>query len=219
MGCRPGRRLGRHRMAAAPSLAHGDRHRGAEPSAPHARRAMPPRSARPICRSCRGRAPEAFAGLPAPDAVFIGGGLSNAGLFEAAWAALKPGGRLVANAVSHRVGGASDRLFPAPRRRAGAPRSVASAARPASAACFVWRAGGADHAMAGEEAMIVAGVGCRRGTSADEIERVGAPGARHASSCRPSGCRRSPTESEKATEPGLRRSRAAAVGRRWSPAR
>jgi cobalt-precorrin 5A hydrolase len=26
--------------------------------------------------------------------------------------------------------------------------------------------------MAGEEAMIVAGVGCRRGTSADEIERV-----------------------------------------------
>ncbi len=47
-----------------------------------------------------GRAPETFAGQPAPDVVFIGGGLSNPGLFEAAWAALKPGGRLVANGVS-----------------------------------------------------------------------------------------------------------------------
>ncbi|PRX37006.1 precorrin-6Y C5,15-methyltransferase (decarboxylating) [Meinhardsimonia xiamenensis] len=46
-----------------------------------------------------GRAPEALAGLPAPDAVFIGGGLSEA-VVEAAWAALKPFGRLVANAVT-----------------------------------------------------------------------------------------------------------------------
>ena len=46
------------------------------------------------------RAPEAFAGLPPPDAIFLGGGLSNPGVFEAAWSALKPGGRLVANAVS-----------------------------------------------------------------------------------------------------------------------
>lgn len=48
----------------------------------------------------RGRAPEAFSGLPSPDAVFIGGGMGDAGVFEAAWAALKPGGRLVANAVA-----------------------------------------------------------------------------------------------------------------------
>lgn len=47
-----------------------------------------------------GRAPEALAGLAPPDAVFIGGGLTDAGVFEAAWAALKPGGRLVANAVT-----------------------------------------------------------------------------------------------------------------------
>lgn len=47
-----------------------------------------------------GRAPELFAGLLPPDAVFIGGGLGEPGLFEAAWSALKPGGRLVANAVS-----------------------------------------------------------------------------------------------------------------------
>ncbi|WP_422370934.1 precorrin-6y C5,15-methyltransferase (decarboxylating) subunit CbiE [Hoeflea sp.] len=47
-----------------------------------------------------GRAPEALDGLPRPDAVFIGGGISGDGVFEAAWAALKPGGRLVANAVT-----------------------------------------------------------------------------------------------------------------------
>lgn len=47
-----------------------------------------------------GRAPEALAGLPAPDAVFIGGGASEPGVFEAAWSALKPGGRLVINAVT-----------------------------------------------------------------------------------------------------------------------
>ena len=45
-------------------------------------------------------APGAFEGLPPPDAVFIGGGLSDPGVFDAAWAALKSGGRLVANAVS-----------------------------------------------------------------------------------------------------------------------
>jgi len=47
-----------------------------------------------------GQAPEALADLPAPDAVFIGGGASEPGVFETAWAALKPGGRLVLNAVT-----------------------------------------------------------------------------------------------------------------------
>lgn len=46
-----------------------------------------------------GTVPAALAGLDAPDAVFIGGGLS-AEVFEAAWAALRPLGRLVANAVT-----------------------------------------------------------------------------------------------------------------------
>ncbi|TMJ31288.1 MAG: precorrin-6y C5,15-methyltransferase (decarboxylating) subunit CbiE [Alphaproteobacteria bacterium] len=54
----------------------------------------------PDLRIVQGHAPEALAGLPAPDAVFIGGGLGDAGVFEAVWSALKPGGRLVANAVS-----------------------------------------------------------------------------------------------------------------------
>ncbi len=47
-----------------------------------------------------GRAPEALAGLPTPDAVFIGGGFTDKGVFDAAWAALRPGGRIVANAVT-----------------------------------------------------------------------------------------------------------------------
>ncbi|WP_299647819.1 precorrin-6y C5,15-methyltransferase (decarboxylating) subunit CbiE [uncultured Jannaschia sp.] len=46
-----------------------------------------------------GEVPEALEGLPAPDAVFIGGGLSEA-VFDAARAALRPLGRLVANAVT-----------------------------------------------------------------------------------------------------------------------
>jgi precorrin-6Y C5,15-methyltransferase (decarboxylating) len=47
-----------------------------------------------------GPAPAGFAGQPAPDAVFIGGGIGDDGLFEQSWAALKPGGRLVANVVT-----------------------------------------------------------------------------------------------------------------------
>ncbi|WP_439154132.1 precorrin-6y C5,15-methyltransferase (decarboxylating) subunit CbiE [Yoonia sp.] len=46
-----------------------------------------------------GMVPDALAGLDAPDAIFIGGGLSRA-TFDAAWDALRPLGRLVANAVT-----------------------------------------------------------------------------------------------------------------------
>jgi precorrin-6B C5,15-methyltransferase / cobalt-precorrin-6B C5,C15-methyltransferase len=47
-----------------------------------------------------GSAPAALAGLPAPDAVFAGGGLTAAGVLEACWQRLRPGGRLVAHAVT-----------------------------------------------------------------------------------------------------------------------
>ncbi len=46
-----------------------------------------------------GEVPDALVGLDAPDAIFIGGGLSRE-TFEAAWAALRPLGRMVANAVT-----------------------------------------------------------------------------------------------------------------------
>jgi precorrin-6B C5,15-methyltransferase / cobalt-precorrin-6B C5,C15-methyltransferase len=78
-----------------------------------------------------GRAPEALAGLARPDAVFIGGGMTNDGVFEAVWEALKPGGRLVANAVAletearlmdyfHRFGGELIRLQVARAESVGA---------------------------------------------------------------------------------------------------
>ncbi len=48
----------------------------------------------------RARAPEALATLEAPDAIFIGGGVTREGVLQACWERLKPGGRLVANAVT-----------------------------------------------------------------------------------------------------------------------
>ncbi|MFJ6935136.1 precorrin-6y C5,15-methyltransferase (decarboxylating) subunit CbiE [Streptomyces sp. NPDC101132] len=54
----------------------------------------------PGLRVVRGAAPDALSELPVPDAVFIGGGLTAPGLLEACWAALRPGGRLVANTVT-----------------------------------------------------------------------------------------------------------------------
>jgi precorrin-6B C5,15-methyltransferase / cobalt-precorrin-6B C5,C15-methyltransferase len=47
-----------------------------------------------------GEAPKALQALPKPDAAFVGGGLSGEGVLESCWSALKPGGRLVANAVT-----------------------------------------------------------------------------------------------------------------------
>lgn len=54
----------------------------------------------PALHVVTGRAPQALAGLPTPDAVFIGGGLTAPGLLDACWDALPPGGRLVANTVT-----------------------------------------------------------------------------------------------------------------------
>lgn len=54
----------------------------------------------PSLRVVEGRAPEALAGLAAPDAVFVGGGATVPGMLETCWAALRPGGRLVVNAVT-----------------------------------------------------------------------------------------------------------------------
>jgi precorrin-6B C5,15-methyltransferase / cobalt-precorrin-6B C5,C15-methyltransferase len=47
-----------------------------------------------------GDAPAALAGLPPPDAIFIGGGVGAPGVLDAAIAALRNGGRLVINAVT-----------------------------------------------------------------------------------------------------------------------
>jgi len=47
-----------------------------------------------------GQAPDALADLPTPDAIFIGGGVTRDGVVADCLAALRPGGRLVANAVT-----------------------------------------------------------------------------------------------------------------------
>ena len=68
-----------------------------------------------------GAAPDALSGLPQPDAVFIGGGVTTGGVVAACWDALAAGGRLVANAVTlegqavladwrHRLGGTLTRI-------------------------------------------------------------------------------------------------------------
>jgi precorrin-6Y C5,15-methyltransferase (decarboxylating) len=54
----------------------------------------------PGLRVIAGAAPGALVDLPAPDAVFVGGGAHREGTIDAAWNALQPGGRLVANAVT-----------------------------------------------------------------------------------------------------------------------
>ncbi len=54
----------------------------------------------PTLKVIQGTAPATFVNLRSPDAIFIGGGVSNENLFDACWAELSPGGRLVANAVT-----------------------------------------------------------------------------------------------------------------------
>ncbi len=121
------------------SVAQGHRHRGGCRTCGAVLRATPLALGTPDLRIVQGQAPEALAGSPAPDAVFIGGGLGDAGLFDAAWSALKPGGRLVANAVSlgaearlielfQRHGGELTRLEIAKSGKAGTSGKV-----------FVWR--------------------------------------------------------------------------------
>ena len=94
----------------AASVPARDRHRGA-----HRPRSRAARNATalgvPELEIVQGRAPEALAGLARPDAIFVGGGMMDEGVFKAAWSALKPGGRLVANAVSLETK-ARRRLFP-----------------------------------------------------------------------------------------------------------
>jgi precorrin-6Y C5,15-methyltransferase (decarboxylating) len=48
----------------------------------------------------RGAAPAALGGLETPDAIFIGGGVTRDGVLDTCWQHLRPGGRLVANAVT-----------------------------------------------------------------------------------------------------------------------
>lgn len=54
----------------------------------------------PQLQLIQGKAPTVLRDLPAPDAIFIGGGITTEGLLTNCWTALRSGGRLVANAVT-----------------------------------------------------------------------------------------------------------------------
>ena len=71
--------------------------------------------------------------------VFVGGGLSNPGLIDAAWAALKPGGRMVANAVSIQ---SEARLIEYFQSHGGelVRLDVSKAGKAGTGGVFVWRA-------------------------------------------------------------------------------
>ncbi len=82
----------------------------------------------PELRIVKGQAPAALSGLSEPDAVFIGGGITDAGVFDAAFTALKPGGILVANAVT--IEGEARLLELARRHKGGLSRIAVSRAEP-----------------------------------------------------------------------------------------
>ena len=88
-------------------LLGGQRGRGTRALAIEARADRAARAARNVAalgaigvEVVTGVAPGVLAGLVRPDAVFVGGGLQGEGVLEAVWGALRPGGRLVANAVA-----------------------------------------------------------------------------------------------------------------------
>jgi precorrin-6Y C5,15-methyltransferase (decarboxylating) len=54
----------------------------------------------PGLRLIEGEAPAALDGLAAPDAIFIGGGVTSPDMLDTCWSRLKEGGRLIANAVT-----------------------------------------------------------------------------------------------------------------------
>jgi precorrin-6Y C5,15-methyltransferase (decarboxylating) len=82
------------------------------------------------------RAPECLAGLPAPDAVFVGGGTGAPAMLETCWQMLRPGGRLVANVVT--VEG-EQRLFAWQAQHGGELRRIELATLDALGGYRVWR--------------------------------------------------------------------------------
>jgi precorrin-6Y C5,15-methyltransferase (decarboxylating) len=82
----------------------------------------------PGLRIVTGVAPQALAGLPGPDAIFVGGGIADGDLLPALWQALRAGGRLVANVIS--VEGERSVLDAQARHGGGLTRFAVSRAEP-----------------------------------------------------------------------------------------
>ncbi len=71
-------------------------------------------------------------------------------VFETAWTALKPGGRMVVNAVTLETEMRLAELF---ARHGGALRRIAIARAEPLGGLHGWRDGAADHAMGGDKAV------------------------------------------------------------------
>jgi precorrin-6Y C5,15-methyltransferase (decarboxylating) len=83
-----------------------------------------------------GAAPDALKDLPEPDAVFLGGGATDPGVLETCWNAVKPGGRLVVNAVTLQT----ESLLVARQAEFGGDLVKLAVSRPAAVGGFtVWR--------------------------------------------------------------------------------
>ena len=90
----------------------------------------------PGVRVVEGRAPDALDGLPTPDAIFIGGGVTADDVLPRCWEALPAGGRLVANAVTVE----SEGVLGTARARLGGELTRLSVARAAPVGGFTgWR--------------------------------------------------------------------------------
>ena len=90
----------------------------------------------PELRVIHGEAPACLDGLPEPDAVFVGGGITTADLLTRCWQALGSGGRLVANAVTLE---GEQRLLDWQARHGGRLTRIAISKVEAIGSCSVWR--------------------------------------------------------------------------------
>ena len=115
----------------------------------------------------QGHAPEALTELATPDAIFVGGGASETGVLDAAIAALRPGGRLVANAVTLETEAELIARHSGGRRRTDTNCRLAGRGGRRQDGLAP---GDASNATKMGEALIVAGIGCRRGATEKEVE-------------------------------------------------
>ena len=106
-----------------------------------------------------GAAPEALEPLPAPDAVFIGGGLAVGGLIETCWARLAPGGTLVANVVTVAGEAVLGDWCAAPPGLHDPPRDLPRATRGAPPRLAPAHAGDAAHAGQARMSGLLSGIG------------------------------------------------------------
>ena len=160
--------LGRDRMDAGRSIAARRRHRTARRSRRAHRAQCRRRSACPSLESSRARRRRRSRVLPTPDAVFVGGGGSDAGLARCGvGGTCAPGGRLVVNAVTLETEAMLIARHATARRRTD-PHRVSRAAPVGGMTRLA--PGHAGDAVDLDEAMIVAGIGCRAGASVRAIE-------------------------------------------------